>query len=176
MATYQAITTGQTDAESYIDTVLAGQWTNNVLAIFEGDPSAASVRLAGDLAMTAVASGPNYRYAQVQKEYSLGVGAYTRIDELVIVVPRTGVYQLSFDMRIVAGTGYARIYRNAATAYSGDVAFGAQQTVTASSATKTESSLALNAGDVLSIYVYNPTANVVFVNNFILASNTKLMG
>lgn len=45
MTTFSAITAGQIDAESFIDTVLAGQWANNVLAMFEGDASASAVRL-----------------------------------------------------------------------------------------------------------------------------------
>jgi len=45
MTTFTAITTAQIDAESYVDTTLAGQWANNVLAMFEGDASASAVRL-----------------------------------------------------------------------------------------------------------------------------------
>ena len=45
MTTFAAITSGQVDAESIIDTTLAGQWANNVLAMFEGDASASGVRL-----------------------------------------------------------------------------------------------------------------------------------
>ncbi len=40
MTTYVAITNAQIDAESYIDTVLAAQWRDNVLAIQEGDATA----------------------------------------------------------------------------------------------------------------------------------------
>jgi hypothetical protein len=47
MATYAAILSSQTDAESYIDTVLAGQWTNNLLAIVEQDSSASAVWVKG---------------------------------------------------------------------------------------------------------------------------------
>lgn len=36
MATYSAITSGQIDAESPLDVTLAGQWTNNLLAVIEG--------------------------------------------------------------------------------------------------------------------------------------------
>lgn len=43
MATYSAITTGQTDAESPLDTVLASQWTNNLLAVVEGDATAPKI-------------------------------------------------------------------------------------------------------------------------------------
>jgi len=45
MTTFTAITSAQVDAESYIDTTLAGQWSNNFLAMFEGDASASAVRL-----------------------------------------------------------------------------------------------------------------------------------
>lgn len=40
MTTYTATTSGQIDAESPIDVTLAGQWTNNLLAIQEGDDTA----------------------------------------------------------------------------------------------------------------------------------------
>lgn len=45
MTTYSAIANSQIDAESYIDTVLAAQWRDNVLAIQEGDASASGVRI-----------------------------------------------------------------------------------------------------------------------------------
>jgi len=45
MTAFLAITSGQWDAESYIDVGLAGQWSNNVIAMFEGDASASAVRL-----------------------------------------------------------------------------------------------------------------------------------
>ncbi len=44
MTTYSAITSGQKDAESYIDTVLAGQWADNLLAIQEGDATAPKIQ------------------------------------------------------------------------------------------------------------------------------------
>ena len=45
MTTYIAITNAQIDAESYIDTVLAAQWRDNLLAIQEGDATASSARI-----------------------------------------------------------------------------------------------------------------------------------
>jgi hypothetical protein len=45
MTAYSAILSGQIDAESYVDTVLAGQWSNNWIAAFEGDASASGHRL-----------------------------------------------------------------------------------------------------------------------------------
>lgn len=45
MTTYTAIANSQIDADSYLDTVLAAQWRDNVLAIQEGDASASGVRI-----------------------------------------------------------------------------------------------------------------------------------
>ena len=57
MATYSAITTGQRDAESYIDTIIAGQWTNNLLAIQEGDASAPEIHPSSALSDTVTTDG-----------------------------------------------------------------------------------------------------------------------
>lgn len=43
MTAYSAIIATQVDAESPVDTTLAGSWTNNVLAIAEGDATAPKV-------------------------------------------------------------------------------------------------------------------------------------
>lgn len=43
MATYSAVTSGQIDSESPLDVTLAGQWTNNLLAVIEGDASAPKI-------------------------------------------------------------------------------------------------------------------------------------
>jgi len=45
MTTYSAIANTQIDADSYLDTVLAAQWRDNLLAIQEGDASASGVRI-----------------------------------------------------------------------------------------------------------------------------------
>lgn len=45
MTTYSAIANSQIDADSYIDTVIAAQWRDNLLAIQEGDASASGVRI-----------------------------------------------------------------------------------------------------------------------------------
>ena len=45
MSTFSVITSGQVDAESPYDTVLAGQHSNNHLAIIEGDASASAHRI-----------------------------------------------------------------------------------------------------------------------------------
>ncbi len=43
MTAFATITSGQIDAESYIDTTLAGQWSNNLLATIEGDATAPEI-------------------------------------------------------------------------------------------------------------------------------------
>lgn len=43
MATYGAITSGQIDSESPLDVTLAGQWTDNLLAVIEADVSAPDI-------------------------------------------------------------------------------------------------------------------------------------
>lgn len=177
MTTFSSITTGQIDADSIIDTVIANQWSNNLIAVLEGDASAPHVT---EDSHTTPTTGATYRHAQVSALIIGNEPSLTRRGELSIVVPRTGVYQLSFEMRIDNGTytATARIYRNPATAYGGEVAFGTNQTAGGTSfVEKVQASVSLNAGDVLVIYASSNNAAANYeVKNFTLESAVKPFG
>jgi len=179
MATYQAITSGQTDVESYIDTVLAGQWTNNLTAVIENDPSAPNIVNLTEESLVAITAGPAYVIALNETLFASSVqSVYVRADGLSLIVPRTGEYEVSFDMRDTSNQGsvLARIYRSSPPNYSGFVAHGAAQSEGDGNwVTKTET-LSLNAGDIIVPHVDRNTGTGVEVKNLTLKSAVKLFG
>jgi len=131
-------------------------------------------------AHTTPTTGATYRHAQTGTLVAGADTSLTRLGEHTIVVQRTGVYQLSFEMRTSSGayTATARIYRNPSTAYGGEVVFGTTQTTTSTTfVEKVEASLSLNAGDVLVLYasIGNAASNYE-VQNFTLESAVKPFG
>lgn len=125
---------------------------------------------------TAITTGATYRHAMSGTEATATTAAMVRQDATLIVVPRTGTYQVSFEMRTdnASNLATARVYRDASTAYTGEVAFGTSQTTTSVTyVEKTEASLSLNAGDVLVLYAMNAATNTL-VRNLTLESAVKL--
>lgn len=188
MTTYSEITNGQVDAESVVDTTLAGQWTNNLLAVIEGDPTASGARIAGDLAMTEIVDGTTRRHFQaltgVHETYD--ATGFEFVSRSEWVVPRSGIYTLNFDLLDThltvdapsnQGNVQARFYKNAAPAYSGDAATGITHSEgNGNWTTFSDTGISLNAGDVVSIYVNNNTGPRVSIRNIIWSSGTKLFG
>jgi len=184
MTTLSAITAGQIDSESPLDTVLASQWTNNWISAFEGDATASAHRLQGaaiaDNAITegkliAITAGSSYRYGVFDTEYLSIITGYEKALGY-FVIPRSGTYRVTFEIKASGtGNGFARIYKNASSSYSGDVAVGTEQTATGSYVTKTES-LTFNAGDVISLYAKITLTATCHVRNFIIASANKQHG
>ena len=99
-----------------------------------------------------------------------------------IVVPRTGVYGISWRMGNSDGVTSVdtRVYKNAAPGYSGYVAIGSIQSTTqdfyaAGGAEKTETSIALNAGDLLMVYG-DDNGGLIRASELKLTSTVKLFG
>lgn len=188
MATYQAITSSQIDAESYLDSVLAGQWTNNLTAVIENDASAPNIVNLTEESMSAIGDGQTLRMFQALtgNHTIYAAPAYEIVDRSEWVVPRSGTYTLKFDLRdthLTSGGGSnqgnvrARFYKNSVPAYSGDVATGAVHSEGDGSwSTKTESGIALNAGDVVMMYVHSNTGPRVSIRNIIWSAGSKLFG
>ena len=129
-------------------------------------------------AHTAITTGSSYRHAMSGAETTASTTAMVRQDATLIVVPRTGTYQISFEMKTdnASNLATAQVYRDASTSYTGEAAFGTSQTTSSLSyVEKTEGSLSLNAGDVLVIYAKNAATNTL-VRNLTLESAVKPFG
>jgi len=137
----------------------------------------ATIALIVEEDFTVITAGSSYRYSFNESEAATTNSAYTKITPYLII-QRSGTYQFVFDMK-ATGTGAsveARIYRNAPTGYSGDVAFGTEQTTNSLIyVTKTES-LAVNAGDIISIYAKVQAFSSVEVIDFKIESLAKQYG
>ncbi len=94
-----------------------------------------------------------------------------------IIVPRTGEYQVTFDIKQVGtATAHGRIYRNASTGYTGDVAFGTEQTTASATFVTMTETLDLNAGDVLTLYVKRTGGTSADTRDFRIDSAIKQYG
>jgi len=145
-----------------------------------------SAAMAGDIgaprsveeSVNEITAGSSYRHASDVTEIITANTSYITTG-LKIIVPRSGSYQVSFEMKRggAGGVAYAKIYRNASTGYTGDAALGTEQTsVSTSYATKTET-LSLNAGDVITLYAHDDAIAISSdVKNFRIESAVKLFG
>lgn len=156
----------------------AAQMTNlqaNFSALANGDVGAPDII---EDAFTAITNGDSYRYSVNTEERSSNSGSYVA-SGLRIIVPRTGIWQVQFDLKNAGPysyTSYGRIYRNPSTAYGGAVAFGTEKSTTSQTyVTQTDSSLSCNAGDVLELYI-KTASQATYVTNLLLTSAAKLMG
>jgi len=171
MTTFTAITTAQIDAESYVDTTLAGQWSNNILAVVEGDASASAARIAGNLAMTAILAGTAYLF----HSSVLGVagsqlsGAYS--PEAVNspeansqhIIQRAGTYRCQWEYTSNGSdTTFTRIYKNGA-------GVGAVKSKTTNAYSTETDDLTFAAGDLIDIYGHS-AGTLCYIKNF------KIMG
>ncbi len=178
MAVYQAILGGQIDAESYVDTVIAGQWTNNLLAVVEADPSAPKIINLTEDSSVDLTAGTAYAIARNETVISGTSAGYARLDGLHLVVPRTGEYTASFEMRDQTNGGnvLARIYVNKSPAYSGDVAIGAIQSEGDGAWTMKTEIMQLNAGDIIVVYGNRNSGPGYDAKNLMISSAVKLFG
>jgi hypothetical protein len=146
MTTYSAITSGQIDAESPIDTVLAGQWTNNVLAMFEGDASASGVRLQNPALATLATASPNTIFFTDNTEISGGLTSYQKVFEFKCL--QGGILNFTFTLKSNVGsyTAYGRIYKNGA-------AEGTERSTTSTSYQTYNEEITVARGDLLQLYV-----------------------
>jgi len=175
MSTYSAITSGQIDSESIIDTVLAGQWANNILAVIEGDASAP--RIAGDAALTAIIAGTTYNHAWTGEIVHLLTSApsYTLVSGqpgwVRIVIQRAGTYTVTFSLyrSVSGGTAYGRIYKNG-------VAFGAEKSSSSATPTDKVEDLTFAAGDYVDLYIRESGTSSVDVKDLRIQSAIKPMG
>jgi len=172
---WTAIPDSDIDPDSPFTTGLATAYRENVIAAFEG---ASGAPRSVEESVNEITAGSSYRYAYQPDETLTVNAAYTRVTDS-IVVPRSGTYQIVFDLRrtnAISGIAYGRIYKNASVGYSGDAAIGTEQSQSANTwATKTET-LTLNAGDVLSIYARHASATSAEVRNFRIESAVKQHG
>jgi len=162
-----------------VGAVLTAADQNNL----QGDITAA---MSGDInaprsveeSVNEITAGSSYRHASDVTEIITINTSYVPTG-LKIIVPRSGSYQVSFELKRpgAGGVAYAKIYRNASTGYTGDAALGTEQTSTiVSYATKTET-LSLNAGDVITLYAHDDViAASSDVKNFRIESAVKLFG
>jgi len=163
------------DPDSPVTTGLMTALRDNVAAAFAGDSG--SPQLVEE-AITPITTGSLYRTDEDTTEGSESGTIYAKVtDELIVL--RSGTYQVSFDLKLTGTiiSAQGKIYRNASTAYSGNVAFGTEQTTSSLTyITKTET-LTLNAGDKLSVYAKRTgAATSAEVNNFRIESAIKLFG
>ena len=180
MTTYSAITAGQIDAESYIDTVLAGQWANNLLAVIEGDASASTVRIAGDLAMTAITAGATYAFHASAPDYVISQTGSTYVSADIndpifagqSIIQRAGTYRVEWEMRettAVGGSATGKVYVNG-------VAFGSELSVDSTTFGTVTENLTFAGGDVVQLYVRHTGGATVEVKNFKILGAVKPFG
>jgi len=163
------------DPDSPFTTGLATSYRENVIAAFEG---ASGAPRSVEESVNEITAGSAYRYAY-QPDETLTVNiTYTRVTDS-IVAPRSGPYQVVFDLKrtsATTGTAYGRVYKNASIGYSGDTATGTEQTNTTDTwVTKTET-LTLNAGDILSIYAKHISGTSSEIRNFRIEAAVKQHG
>ena len=172
--TWTTIPDGDIDPDSPVTTGLMTALRDNVEAALVADSGAPKIV---EDAHTAITAGSSYRYSFEENEVTTPNAAYTKIIP-DIVIQRSGTYQFVFDMKATGvGTSVeARVYRNASTGYSGDAAFGTEQTTSSLTyVTKTES-LAVNAGDIISLYAKKSGFTSVEVIDFRIESAIKQHG
>jgi len=160
------------DPDSPVTTGLMTALRDNVAAFAAGDSGRPDLK---EEALTPITAGSSYRYSVDTAEITISDTAYTDTG-LRIIIPRTGTYQISIDLKVITvGTQYSKVYRNASTGYTREVALGVEQSTTSTSyVTKTES-LSLNAGDILYLYAKRLTADSN-IRNFRIESAIKLFG
>jgi len=135
-----------------------------------------------ELNVSASVTGSSYRIAFNPATEQTTPQVFTVMPLCTVVVPRSGTYQVTFEMRggSVQGSVQARFYRNEAPTYSGDVALGVVQSEGDGQwVKKVEGGIALGAGDVLTMYgnrFTNPAQSWVETRNLTLESDTKLLG
>ncbi len=188
MTTYSEITSGQVDAESIIDTTLAVQWTNNLLAVLENDVSAPNIIKLTDESMSEITDGTTQRHFQsLTNDHDIyTTSGYQIVKHSEWIVQRAGTYTLKFDIRDTHGTNdagsntghvQARFYKNSAPDYTGDVATGDIKTEGDGSwVATTQSGISLNAGDVVSIYVNINTGPRISIRNIVWSAGVTLFG
>ena len=163
------------DPDSPVTTGLMTALRDNVAAAFAGDSGAPDLV---EAALTAITVGSSYRIASADLQDAESVhsgNAYTRQND--ITVPRTGSYRVTFELKATtARTAYGRVYRNASTGYTGDVAFGTEQTTTSTSFVTKTQTMNLNAGDVISLYSRSSVPDPVTIRNFRIDSAVKQHG
>jgi len=180
MATYQAITTGQTDAESYLDTVIAGQWTNNLLAALEGDPSAPKIINLVDASHVEPTAGTNFMISAVFGVFGFTPSSpFSLVQGMTIIIKRTGTYLVSFDLinNNSLGNADCAVFRNGSPGYSGPVQIGVVTNETFGVWKNSSQSLTLNAGDIIQLFTKTNNSSVGgSVKDFTLSSATSLFG
>lgn len=163
MTTYAAVAAAQIDADSPMDTVLATQFTNNLLAVIEGDATAPAVAY---LAMEDfTASSPAFTVAGLPGEVSHSGGSFTKVKE--IEIPKAGNYQVVFQLKNSdnSTTVNGRIYVNGS-------ASGTSRAMTSSTyTTYTETISSLSAGDLVQIYSNQASADTVYVRGFLIEAD-----
>jgi len=170
------------DPDSPVTTGLMTALRDNVASAMNGDTGAPKMQTAGiadgaiiEAKHTAITAGASYRYGVDETEQTSVSASYEKLHG-DIVIPRSGTYRVTFDIKYSGtGAGFGRIYKNASTAYSGDVAVGTEQTSTTSYVTKTED-LVFNAGDIVSIYAKRTTSATCYIRNFRIAAAVKQHG
>jgi len=164
----------------------AGTWASSPSLLQGLGGNALNEASLGDLAtldfvaedyVTPITAGSSYRYNAPDAEVSHDNTTYTQ-KGIYIIVPRTGTYQVSFELKnFSSGTaGKVRIYRNASTGYTGDVALGTERSTVGTSFVELTESLSLNAGDMITLYLKTGGATDVHAQNFTLESAVKQYG
>jgi len=164
------------DPDSPFTTGLATSYRENVIAAFEG---ASGAPRSVEESVNEITAGSSYRIglAISAGADSVETGIVYTTQNLSITVPRSGTYQVTFEIKQTgASTAYGKIYRNASISYSGDVAFGTEQSTTSASYVTKIESLTLNAGDMLTLYVKRVAGTSSDTRNFRIDAAVKQHG
>jgi len=164
------------DPDSPITTALMTALRDNVGSAMAGDSGAPR---SVEESVNEITAGSSYRIkASDHHDVVTGITNAAYEDAgLFLVVPRSGDYQVTFDIQgALATTANGRIYKNASPSYTGAVAVGTERTRTDATWTTYTETLTSNAGDILTLYGKITTPSTVNFRNFRLDSAVKQHG